>query len=154
MNDSRVKAAIKDFLLQHKGKTNAVKRKVLCVRFPALTERVIRQIVEDLVVKDQEPIASSVHGYFYINSLEELVISKKYLDAKAEAIAIRKNILDRNFLLYAKKNNISVSKPGMADLFKIEPPQSTKLNTVFYDESGEDLPAHVAESVGFKVEED
>ena len=73
------------------------------------TDRAQRLAIEELIVMDGYCIASSEKGYQLIKSREQLDAAKKYLDAKAEAIAIRKNCLERNF-------NRTV-KTGQADLF-------------------------------------
>ena len=60
-------------------------------------DRTMRAAIEELIVKDGVSIASSEKGYSLIISRLALDDAVAYLDAKAQAIAIRKNCLIRNF---------------------------------------------------------
>ena len=109
MEDFSVKKfRVRDVLSHHIGKCSAITRRELWIMFPDISDRLLRKMVEELIVHDQEPIASSDAGYYYIATRQELTEAKEYLDEKAEAIAVRKNVLDRN---YALKN------PAPLDLF-------------------------------------
>ena len=63
----------------------------------SLTDRKMRQCIEDMVVKDGFCIASSNNGYYIIKTLDEKEATKKYLQEKIEALCIRRNCIERNF---------------------------------------------------------
>jgi len=58
-----------------------------------ITERQLRATIEDLVTSDKHPISSSSLGYGWIETDSDFEQAVSYLDKKAAAIAIRKNVL-------------------------------------------------------------
>ena len=92
-----MKQTIIDFLKSHKS----VKRADLLKHINALgyniTDRLLRATVEVLIVKDDFCIRSGNDGYSLITNKAEFDEAVAYLDAKASAIAVRKNCLIRNY---------------------------------------------------------
>lgn len=74
-----------------------------------ITDRAMRREVEMLITRDGELIQSSERGYHLINSEEDLMEAMEYLTHKAEAIAIRKNCLLRNYRNLFKKEPVCQS---------------------------------------------
>ena len=64
-----------------------------------VSDRVIRKQIETMITKDGYSIQSSEKGYSLIITDKQFTQSIEYLNSKAEAIAIRKNCLIRNFNL-------------------------------------------------------
>lgn len=62
-----------------------------------LSDREMRACVEDMVVREGFLIASSERGYKLITTDKEYEAAIRYLEKKAEAIAIRKNCLISNY---------------------------------------------------------
>lgn len=62
-----------------------------------LTDRAMRKCIEDMVKTDGYLIQSSETGYTLIDSQEQMDEVIIYLDKKAASIAIRKNILIKNW---------------------------------------------------------
>lgn len=62
-----------------------------------VTDREMRATIEEMIVHDEYLIRSSEIGYCSIETKEEMEAAMKYLNAKAEAISIRKNSLLRNW---------------------------------------------------------
>lgn len=60
------------------------------------TERQVRKMIEELI-HEGELIEASERGYQIITTFEQLERARVYLDEKAEAIAIRKNLLLSNW---------------------------------------------------------
>lgn len=61
------------------------------------SDREMRATIEEMIVRDGYLIRSSELGYSAIRTRSEMEAAMKYLNAKAEAIAIRKNCLSRNW---------------------------------------------------------
>lgn len=82
-------------------KGGPVKRKVMLHHLREqghdVTDRQMRAVIEDMVMVDGYLIESSSHGYSMIQTEDELNRAVDYLNQKAEAIAIRKNSLKRNW---------------------------------------------------------
>lgn len=62
-----------------------------------LTDRKLRKTVEEMIVKDGFLIRSSELGYSIIKTEQDLTDAMEYLSNKAESIAIRKNVLLKNW---------------------------------------------------------
>ena len=84
-----------------------IKRKDLLFHLRELgfqtTDREMRATIEEMIIKDEINIESGNMGYRLIKTEQELERAMKYLDAKAEAIAIRKNCLKRNWTKSVQK---------------------------------------------------
>lgn len=63
------------------------------IKYPDLTDRKMRALIEEMVVMDKEPIASSEKGYFIIETPDQLKTAMDYLRKKAKPIQIRANCL-------------------------------------------------------------
>lgn len=73
-----------------------LKKRELMEKFPHLTERVIRKIIEQLIL-DGELIEASESGYGMIKDYGQLRRARQYLTEKIEALSIRKNTLEKNW---------------------------------------------------------
>jgi len=62
-----------------------------------LTDREMRSTIEEMITLNGFCIRSGNDGYSLITSRAELDLAVAYLNSKAEAIAIRKNCLTKNF---------------------------------------------------------
>ena len=62
-----------------------------------ITDRELRRAVEEMITQDGELIASSEKGYAIIETEDDLKTAMDYLNAKAAAIAVRKNCLLKNW---------------------------------------------------------
>lgn len=93
--------ALKGAILHHLDNNASVKRKDLLKYLRDLghdiTDRTMRATVEAMVVQDAMPIQSSEKGYKIIRNEQDFKDAISYLDAKAKAIAIRKNCLISNY---------------------------------------------------------
>lgn len=94
--------SIKDSISHYlQYKNHPIKRKELLFElrliFPDITDRQMRKEIEEMIIKDGYCISSSEKGYQFIKNRQQLEDAKKYLFSKCEAIAIRKNCLERNF---------------------------------------------------------
>ena len=93
-----MKEQIFDYL---KESDRSVKRPELLSHLRSLgfvcSDREMRATIEEMIVHGRYLIRSSEMGYSAIRSKEEMEAAMKYLNAKAEAIAIRKNWLHRNW---------------------------------------------------------
>jgi len=69
-------------------------------------DRVMRAYIESMINDGHYCIQSSEKGYSLIHDDSDLDNAVAYLDAKAEAIAIRKNCLIRNFNETKKSNQL------------------------------------------------
>jgi len=85
-NQSRLKGSVKRSILLS----------YLRLYFPELSDRAMRKEIEEMIHKGYL-ISSSESGYSLIDNKAKLDKAVAYLDAKAEAIAIRKNSLIRNW---------------------------------------------------------
>lgn len=73
---------------------------------PTLTDRKMRSVIEEMIVRDGFLIQSSERGYQIIQTEEQLTDAMAYLENKCAAIATRKNCLLRNFRQHFKKEPI------------------------------------------------
>jgi hypothetical protein len=91
---------IKHYISNSFKSGGAVKRRVLLsylrLHFPDISDRAMRKEIEEMI-RNGHLISSSESGYSIIDSKEKLDKAVSYLDAKAEAIAIRKNTLIKNW---------------------------------------------------------
>lgn len=62
-----------------------------------LTDRKLRKTVEEMIIQDGFLIRSSEIGYSIIETEDQLVDAMEYLNNKAAAIALRKNVLFKNW---------------------------------------------------------
>lgn len=93
-----MKEAIFNYL---ESSPKAVKRPELLFHLRGLgfecSDREMRATIEQMVVHDEYLIGSSEKGYAVIKTQEEMETAMKYMNAKAEAIAVRKNCFMRNW---------------------------------------------------------
>lgn len=85
-----------------KSNPTPVKRRDLLVHIRIvmgahITDRLMRKTIEQMILADGYTIQSSEKGYSLITTEQQLFESMKYLESKAESIAIRKNCLLKNF---------------------------------------------------------
>lgn len=71
-----------------------------------VTDRGMRKEIEQMIIVDGRLIASSERGYHLIQTEKELTEAMEYLTDKAEAIAVRKNCLLRNFRSQFKREPV------------------------------------------------
>ena len=94
---------MKGLILRHLEQSEWVKRPQLLAHLHGLgincSDRAMRSEIESMVTHDGHCIASNEKGYKLIRTGNELTEATHYLNAKAEAIAIRKNSLIRNFFI-------------------------------------------------------
>lgn len=83
------------------SKTKPIQRHFLLnrlhVRFNDLSDRAMRKEVELMITAEHIPVGSNEEGYFLIRTQDDLQKAIHSLDAKAEAISIRKNCLKNNY---------------------------------------------------------
>ena len=93
-----MKQPIFDYL---KNSSKPVKRPELLFHLRGLgfdcSDREMRATIEEMVVHGGFLIGSSERGYAAIKTKEEMEAAMKYLNAKAEAIAVRKNCILHNW---------------------------------------------------------
>ncbi|MEK6879596.1 MAG: hypothetical protein AABY22_08315 [Nanoarchaeota archaeon] len=94
-----------------KSNPKPVKRRELLVHIRVImgahiTDRLMRKTIEQMILVDGYTIQSSEKGYSLITTEQQLFESMKYLESKAESIAIRKNCLLRNFRNKFKKEPV------------------------------------------------
>jgi formate-dependent phosphoribosylglycinamide formyltransferase (GAR transformylase) len=70
------------------------------------SERNLRHVIEEMIIQDGYSIASSEKGYSIIQNPDQLAEAVAYLNKKAQAIAIRKSCLIKNFVKF--KNQLSL----------------------------------------------
>jgi hypothetical protein len=63
---------IRAFLMEHKGRENAVARQELCDRFSNVDERTLRLTIKHLVTRHGHPIGSCNKGYFWATTPGEI----------------------------------------------------------------------------------
>lgn len=104
---------MKDKILELLMLQKFIKRKELLLSLQlngyVLNDRQMRAEIESLIVDDHYCIQSSEQGYSLITCLEDLEKAVNYLDKKAEAIAIRKNSLIRNYNESRRKIQLELS---------------------------------------------
>lgn len=84
---------------------------------PRLTDRAMRKAIEEMVVDDGYLIQSSSTGYTLITSEEQMEEVKEYLSKKAQAIAVRKNVLISN---WNKRQEEEQKKLSTAPCFQVD----------------------------------
>ena len=62
-----------------------------------LSDRAMRQMIEEMITQDGYLIRSSEQGYSLIKTEEDLNLSRNYLEQKIEALCVRKNTLLKNW---------------------------------------------------------
>lgn len=74
------------------------------------TDRALRSTVEEMIKENGYCIESSEKGYSLIKNQQELERAMAYLSSKAEAIAVRKNYLLKNFNAIQEEKNQPILK--------------------------------------------
>ena len=72
----------------HKGRGNAIHYKRLAIVLD-INERIIRQIVADLITDKQLPIASSQEGYWWIDCEDEFKLAHSEIINRIKALSRR-----------------------------------------------------------------
>lgn len=73
-----------------------LKKRELMAKFPQLTEREVRKIIEELIMEG-ECIEASESGYAIIRDYQGVRRARQYLTEKIHALSVRKNCLERNW---------------------------------------------------------
>jgi len=71
-----------------------------------ISDRAMRKEIESMIIQDGYLIQSSEQGYSMIETEEQLSEAMGYLTSKAEAIAIRKNTLLKNWRMAFKSEPV------------------------------------------------
>lgn len=73
-----------------------LKKRELMAKFPQLTERNIRKIIEELIM-DGELIEASESGYSIIKDYGGVRRAQQYLTEKIQALSVRRAMIERNW---------------------------------------------------------
>lgn len=67
------------FLMEHKGRENAVSRQELCDHFADVGERKLRKTMEHLILRHKAAIGSCLQGYYWAKTPEDIEKACEFL---------------------------------------------------------------------------
>ena len=108
--------AIKKFLLEHKGKVNAVPANKISKMLKIPEDDTVpttRRLITKLILEEGMPIGAYDNGYFYIETAKELAEYMEFLDAKILQTTNRKVTVYNNF--EQKYGKITTKRPKLDD---------------------------------------
>ena len=102
-----MKQKIIEYLKSHQFAKRSDLREYLC-RYEWISDRAMRKLIEEMIMKDGYCISSSEKGYSLITTLEQAEEARAYLKAKSEAIAVRGNMLIHNWNKQNKEQQLTL----------------------------------------------
>lgn len=93
MGDKDIKERVKQILLEHQGTNNPISSREINEKLdidPPRKSSNIRELVSELVLEEDVPVAANPHGYYLIQDEKELEEYVEELETRAESINKRK----------------------------------------------------------------